>query len=113
MSLGRLDFTLHDPRIRKVRRLLAAEQFRNEKIRRLASLHQVTAVEALNRAILTRLMEAGKVKRCDPALLAFEFTAPVTVMIALIDREPEREEEAMARIRAHMAHFIEVYGTEA
>jgi len=109
-SLGRLNFTIHDPQVKKVRRLLAMEQFRSEKLAKLASLHQLAAIESMNTVLFEKLIENGSVKPFDPKMLAFEFTAPVSLLIQVIDREPEREAEMMERVRAHMQHFAEVYG---
>jgi len=112
ISIERLNFTIHDPQIKKVRRMLAMEQFRNEKLKALTTLHHLTGLENLNAMLLGKLMDEGKVKRYDPHLLALEFTAPVTMMVHLIDREPEREAEAMERIRLHLAHFVEIYAID-
>lgn len=110
MSIQRLAFTIHDPQIRKVRRMMAMEQFRNDKIRRLTTLHHITGIEDMNTCFFEYLIAQGRVRAYDPRLLAFEFTAPVSMLVQMIDREPEREAEAMERIRQHMAHFTEVYG---
>ena len=49
-------------------------------------------------------------KPADPALLAFRYTAPITVMIHLCDREPGREAEVMEKIQAHIEQFIQEHG---
>ena len=43
-------------------------------------------------------------------MLAFAYTAPISVLIHLCDRELEKTDEAMARIEAFSRHFITVYG---
>lgn len=110
VSQKRLQFTIHDPRIKKVRRLYNMEQFRNETLGKLCSLHQLDAVEAMNRVCLEKLIEKGKVAAFDPKLLAFELTAPVSILVQRIDREPDQEEELWERIQQHLNHFVEVYG---
>ena len=109
-SLRRTRFTMQDEQIRKVRKMLMMEQFRNEKLRKLTTLHHLTAVCAMNEAFLERLMQNGKVRRCDPKLLAFEFTAPVTLLVQLADREPERMDEALEMARQYLEHFVRTYG---
>ncbi len=109
-SLRRARLTMQDEQIRKVRKMLMMEQFRNEKLRKLTTLHHLTAVCAMNEAFLERLMQNGKVRRCDPKLLAFEYTAPVTLLVQLADREPERMDEALEMARQHLAHFSRTYG---
>lgn len=110
MSMEMLDFTIHDEQIIKVRRMLAMEQFRNGKLRALTTKHHLTGLEEIYTGMFRHLIELGRVKPFDPGLLAGEFTAYVTMMVHLIDREPEKETEAMERIRRHMIHFSAVYG---
>jgi hypothetical protein len=42
-------------------------------------------------------------------MLAFAYTAPISALIHLCDREPERTDEAIRRIEAFSRHFIETY----
>ena len=110
LSLERLDFTIHDPQIKKFRKLITIEQFRNSTFSKLATEHFLLNLINLNKMILTELIKKGQVKEFDPELMAFEFTAPVTALIAMIDREPDKEEMVMEQIRNHMEHFKKVYG---
>ena len=110
VSLERLDFTIHNPQIRKFRKLITIEQFRNNTFRELATKYFLLNTINLNKMILTELIHKGQVKDYDPDILAFEFTAPVTTLIALIDREADKEEMVMNIIRNHMEHFVKVYG---
>ena len=109
MSLARIEFTIHDSKIIKIRKLLAMEQFRNAKLKELATFHHLTGVVNMNAFYFRALSEKGKVKDYDPEILAFEFSAPVTLLIHQIDREPEKEAEVKEKIRKHMEHFASVY----
>ena len=66
----------------------------------------------INKNILAELIQKGQVKDYDPGMMAFEYTAPVTTLIAMIDREPDKEEMVMNIIRNHMEHFVEIYGVK-
>ncbi len=110
MSMKRLQFTIHDPKIKKVRKLMAKEQFRNDRIKTLTTMHQFTDIIEMNATFFERLIRDGKVKDYDPKLISFEFTTPISMLIQLIDREPDKEEEVMKKIKEHMDHFIIVYG---
>lgn len=110
ISLARIRFTLHDETIVKTRRILTMEQFRSRRIARLATLHGMDGIQGLYRKIFEGMIEGGIVRQEDPGLLSVEFTSPITLLIQLCDREPERESEAMERIEAHMRHFASVYG---
>lgn len=113
MSGKRLAFTLNDERIGNTRRLLVQEQFRNERLSALATFHQLTGVCEMNRKCIEHLQQKGQIKPCDAALAAFEFTAPVSMLIQIADREPARREEIMEQIEKHFAYFKQTHGTEA
>lgn len=110
MSLARLAFTLHDERVRKVRRMLTIEQFRNERLSALATRHNLTGIAAMHTVIFRHLIGIGRCRPLDPEQLAFEFTAPVSLLVQIVDREPQKEDWAMDQIRRHLAHFEEIYG---
>ena len=105
LSLRQINFTLHDETVRRVRRLLMKEQFRDERICTLATRHFVTDIEERFTKVFAGMMEKGLVKSSDPVLLAFEYTAPVTVMIHYCDREPDKEPEIIKKIEAHIRQF--------
>ena len=56
------------------------------------------------------MIDKGLPRRVDPAMVAFGFTAPISALIHLCDREPENKPEAMAWTEAFIQHFIKVNG---
>ena len=46
----------------------------------------------------------------NPQITAFEFIAPVALLVQMIDREPDRKDEALKIINEHIDLFIEKYG---
>ena len=58
------------------------------------------------------MMDKGLLRRDDPEMLAFAYTAPISALIHLCDREPEKTEEAIRQAEAFSRHFIRVYGQE-
>lgn len=108
--LKSIEFTMKDPQIQKVRRLCAKEQYRNEKLAALTSRHQLTGNQKMYALILDKMMENGLIRKCDCGLLALELVAPVTLLIEIADREPQRTDEMWIKINAHLSHFIEIYG---
>ena len=105
LSLRQIDFTLHDETIKRVRKLLTVEQYRSERMSALATKHFITDIEARYTKVFAGMAEKGLLKSDDCRLLALQYTAPVTVLIHLCDREPEREAEIMKRIEAHIRQF--------
>ena len=111
-AMGRIQFTMHDDVIRKTRRILAMEQFRSERMAELTTRYHLENLQEFYADIFAEMMEKGVLKQDDPKYLALEFVAPVTLLIHIYDRQPERETEVLERIRKHFEHFAKVYGRE-
>ena len=105
-----LDFTMHDEKIIMTRKILLTEQFRDARVCTLATKHFGTGLEALFTKIFAGMMENGSLGGEDPAMLAFAYTAPISTLVQLCDREPERQEEVMEKVEAFVEHFILAYG---
>ena len=110
MTMKMADFTIHDEKVIKTRKLLTIEQFRDERARALATKHFLTGLKDMFTPIFAGMMDKGLLRREDPAMLAFAYTAPISALIHLCDREPGKTEEAMAQIEAFSRHFVKVYG---
>jgi AcrR family transcriptional regulator len=110
LTLRMADFTIHDERVIKTRKLLTIEQFRDERARALATKHFLTGLKDMFTPLFAGMMDKGLLRREDPAMLAFAYTAPISALIHLCDREPEKTEEAIGKIEAFSRHFVKVYG---
>ena len=109
MTMRMVDFTVHDENIIKTRKLLTIEQFRDERARDLATKHFFTGLRDMFTPIFRAMMEKGLLRQDDPAMLAFAYTAPISSLIHLCDREPEKADEAMAQIEAFSRHFVRAF----
>ena len=112
MTMRMVDFTVHDEKIIMTRKLLTIEQFRDERVRDLATKHFLIGLTEMFTPLFSGMMDKGLLRRDDPAMLAFAYTAPISALIHLCDREPEKTSEAMAKIEAFSRHFIRTYCTE-
>ncbi len=110
MTMRMVDFTIHDENVIKTRKLLTIEQFRDERARALATKHFLTGLRELFTPIFDGMMDRGLLRRGDPAMLAFAYTAPISALIHLCDREPDKTDEAIAQIEAFSRYFVKVYG---
>ena len=111
MTMNMLDFTLHDKRVILTRRLLLKEQFRDERARHFATLHFLNGTKEIYTKIFAEMMDNGILKKDDPDMLAFAYTAPITALVHYCDREPEKESEITGQIEAFVKHFIRMYGS--
>ena len=112
MSMEMVRFTVMDEKVVLTRKLLAIEQFRDERARELASRHFLTGLTDMFTPIFAAMMEKGLLRRDDPGMLAFAYTAPIAALIHLCDREPEKREKALRQIEAFSRHFVKSWGGE-
>ena len=109
MTMRMVDFTIHDERIVMTRKLLTIEQFRDGRARNLATKHFLTGLKEMFTPVFSGMMDKGLFRRDDAAMLAFAYTAPISALIHLCDREPEKTDEAVTQIEAFSRHFIKIY----
>jgi AcrR family transcriptional regulator len=112
MTMRMVDFTVHDEMVVKTRKLLAIEQFRDERAKALATRHFLTGLTQMFTPVFRKMTEKGLLRRDDPEMLAFAYTAPISALIHLCDREPEKMEDAIRKIEAFSLHFIATYGVK-
>ena len=110
MTMQMVNFTARDERIIMTRKVLTLEQYRDVRACKLATKHFLTGLTDIFTHVFTGMMEKGLLRKDDPQMLAFAYTAPISALIHLCDREPEKTDEAMAQIEAFSRHFIKTYG---
>ena len=110
MTMQMVNFTVNDEKVVMTRKVLTLEQFRDDRARELATKHFLTGLTEMFTRIFTGMMEKGLLRKDDPEMLAFAYTAPISALIHLCDREPEKTEDAIRQIEAFSRHFIATYG---
>ena len=113
MTMRMVDFTVHDETIIKTRKMLTVEQFRDDRARDLATKYFLTGLTDMFTQLFAGMMDKGLLRRDDPAMLAFAYTAPISALIHLCDREPAKAEETVAQIEAFSRYFMKVHGVKA
>lgn len=109
VTMEKISFTMHDPMIRKIRKFLVQEQFCSERLAKITTRHQLDGLQGMYTKIIEGMMSKGLIKEDNAALLATELTAPVVLLIAKADRQPQCERESMDSIEQHIRHFCDVY----
>ena len=112
VTMQMVNFTVRDERIIMTRKVLTLEQFRDARARELATKHFLTGLTDIFTQIFTGMMDKGLLRKDDPKMLAFSYTTPISALIHLCDREPEKSEEAIRQAEAFSRHFIKTYSTE-
>ena len=112
MTMGMVNFTVHDERIVMTRKVLTLEQYRDVRARELATMHFLTGLTDMFTHVFTGMMDKGLLRKDNPKMLAFAYTAPISALIHLCDREPEKTVEAIKQVEAFSRHFIKTYGMD-
>ena len=112
MTMRMVNLTIRDERIIMTRKVLTLEQYRDERARALATKHFLTGLTEMFTHVFTGMMDKGLLRKDDPKMLACAYTAPISALIHLCDREPEKTEEAIAQIEAFSRHFVQTYGAQ-
>ncbi len=105
-SMAQIGFTMYDSTVIMLRKMFTIEQFRNKYMSCMATVHQYANLIGVYTGIFGNLIKNGKAIG-DPGLLALEYVAPITLLIQVSDREPEKRDEIMKQIERHMDFFIE------
>ena len=112
LTMGMVNFTVHDERVIMTRKVLTLEQFRDVRARELATKHFLTGLTEMFTHVFTGMMDKGLLRKDDPEMLAFAYTSPISALIHHCDREPERTEATVRKIEAFSRHFIATYGVK-
>ena len=112
MTMRLAELTIRDEKIIMTRKVLSIEQFRDERARALATKHFLTGLTVMFTHVFTGMMDKGLLRKDDPEMLAFAYTTPISALIHLCDREPEKAGQALAKIEAFSRHFIRTYGKD-
>jgi len=109
LTMGQIYFTVHDEQIILTRKLLLTEQFHDERVCRLATKYFLEGTKNMFRMIFEQMMEEGLMKKDNPEMLAFIFTAPISSLIQLSTRETDKKDEVMKRAEECVKYFIDNY----
>ena len=109
MIQGQIRYILHDPAIRRGRKMLVIEQFRNPELAKLQTKQNYSDVMQYFTGLIKCLIRKGVLAEDDPEIMAAQLCLPISVWINLCDREPEREQEVMDLVDKHIRQFFRVY----
>ena len=86
--------------------------FADEMFAESATRHHVEMIQSIFAEIFRKMMDNGLMIKGDADIIALEFAAPVTLMIQMSDRQPEKKAQAIETINRHFDMFIERYCIE-
>lgn len=110
MTMRMVNITIHDEKIIMTRKVLTLEQYRDHRACQLATRYFLTGLTEMFTYVFQGMMEKGLLRQDDPEMTAFSYTAPISSLIHLCDREPDKTEEAIRQIESFSRHFCRIYG---
>lgn len=105
-------YSIHNERISRFRRMMTIEQFRSPELAALYSERYVDRVLSYHAGIFRALIASGEIVAADPDALAMMYAAPVLTLIAVCDRQPEREQECLEKLQNHVRLFFRMVHSE-
>ena len=100
------EYSLHNETISRFRRMMTIEQFRSNELARLYSKRYVERILDYHADIFRALIESGEICAEDPEALSMMYVAPVVTLIGVCDRQPEREQECIKKLKSHVSLFF-------
>ena len=104
-----IEYSLHDEYVSRFRRMMTIEQFRSPELSELYSRRYVNQIHDYHSGLFTKMIAAGVLADEDPVILAMMYDAPILVMLGECDRHPEKEEEYMEKLEAHVRLFYKTF----
>ena len=79
-------------------------------MREPATEHFNIGLESMFTVIFERMMKNGSLKKDDPAMLAFAYTTPISSLIQLCDREPDRYKSIIKKKVICGSFYFSIWG---
>ena len=109
LALKLFKFTISDQKVITTRKILLIEQFRDDRVCKLASKHFVEGLESMFTKIFKGMIDKGLIKQGDPSMLAFAFVTPISSLVQISDREPSRKKEILKKMKDFVDYFVSTY----
>jgi AcrR family transcriptional regulator len=109
IGLRLFDFLLHETLTARFRRMLVMRQFADTTLAERYTALYFEAPLSYQAAFLEQLVLAGRLRACDPRMMALAFYAPVHLLIARCDATPAFEPQARVLVKAHIEQFFVLF----
>ena len=106
------DYSLHNNTISRFRRMMTIEQFRSPELSELYTKRYVERIVSYHAGIFRSLITQGEILDENPDTLAMMYVAPVLTLIGICDRQPEKEQECLEKLDAHVRLFFRTFNAK-
>lgn len=112
MGMGLFMYFLHDDYVKKFRKMLTVEQFKNPDLALIFTKQYADDPFSYQSAMFGMLSAGGVLKAENPDVMALQFYSPLFMIMTICDRHPEREREFIPLIEQHIRQFSRLYKGE-
>ncbi len=98
-------FFLKDEKASKFRKMLMIEQYRNQEAAKTFRSWFADEAISFQEALFTEMIKQGYFIEAPAKIIALQFYAPFFLLLCLYDTMPEKEDEALSLLMAHIEHF--------
>ncbi|MBU4541686.1 MAG: TetR/AcrR family transcriptional regulator [Firmicutes bacterium] len=102
-------FFLKDPQASKFRRMLTIEQYNNKDTANTLRSWFFNDAFQFQTDLFSEMIRQGSYKEGPAEIMALQFYAPFYTLLCQYDNMPEKEDEAMALLMAHIEQFASLY----
>lgn len=89
--------------------MMTLEQFRSPALSALYSARYVDRLTDYHVRIFESLIARGEIRQENPRTLVMMYVAPIIMLLGVCDRQPEREEECVKKLDAHVRLFYRTF----
>ena len=105
-------YFLHDDYTRRFRKMLTIEQFHDKKLADTYMKQYVDDPLSYQGMMFGLMVSSGVLQTENVEIMTLHFYAPIYMLLTICDREPEREEEALKTLEAHIRQFNKLYARD-
>ena len=107
-----MQYSLHDEFVSQFRRMVTIEQFRSTELSDIYSQRYVGMLFSYYQKLFQYLIDSGVMPKKEASTLAVMYGSPFLVLIGECDRHPDKEEECMKALEAHVRLFYSLIKSE-
>lgn len=104
-------FFLKDPQAAKFRRMLTIEQYKSDDAAKTLYNWFFNDAILFQTDLFREMIRQGSFRDGPPQIIALQFYGPFYTLLCQYDMMPEKEEEALALLMAHIEQFASIYQT--
>ncbi len=102
------EYSLHNETIARFRHMMSIEQFRSPSLSALYSKRYVDRLVEYHANIFKYLIANKEIINEDPYALSLMYVSPILTLIGVCDREKEKENECIEKLKKHVSLFFKM-----